>query len=131
MAGKSIRLSRKCVISIFSLVWIFLFITHLLFSSLQLTAVHFIGQMFNTLKTRQRDVQCNEISLMLADYNIFGDLCDRISPFYDFGVYLLRGHTLFTLTFLIIALIIFVVTVCHHRNVRRQNNVLSGETRFI
>uniref|UniRef100_A0A0R3RZP6 G_PROTEIN_RECEP_F1_2 domain-containing protein n=1 Tax=Elaeophora elaphi TaxID=1147741 RepID=A0A0R3RZP6_9BILA len=129
MAGKSIRLSRKCVISIFSLVWIFLFITHLLFSSLQLTAIHFIDQMFNTLKARRQDVQCSEISLMLADCNVFGDLCDRISPFHNFGVYLLRGHTLFTLTFLAIALVIFAVTVCYHRNVRRQHNVLSGEIR--
>ncbi|KAM3722166.1 NAD(P)H-quinone oxidoreductase subunit 5, chloroplastic [Dirofilaria immitis] len=129
MAGKSIRLSRKCVISIFSFVWIFLFITHFIFSSLQLAAIHFIGQMFKILKTHQYDIGCDEINLTLANYNIFGNLCDRISPFYNFGVYLLRGHTLFTLTFLAIALIIFAITVCYHRNVRRQNNLLNGEIR--
>ncbi|VDK70528.1 unnamed protein product [Litomosoides sigmodontis] len=68
-------------------------------------------------------------NLMLADYNVFGDLCDRILPFHNFGVYLLRGHTLFTLTCLVIALVIFIVTVCYHRHVREQNDVLSGEKR--
>ncbi|OZC06117.1 hypothetical protein X798_06897 [Onchocerca flexuosa] len=67
---------------------------------------------------------------MVADYNVFGDLCDRISPFYNFGVYLLRGHTLFTLTFLVIGLMIFVVTFCYHRNIRRESNVFRGKTRL-
>ncbi|CAG9537300.1 unnamed protein product [Cercopithifilaria johnstoni] len=66
---------------------------------------------------------------MLADYNIFGDFCDRILPFLNFGVYLLHGHTFFTLTLLAIALIIFIVTVFYHRNIRRQNNVLRREKR--
>ncbi|VDM93743.1 unnamed protein product, partial [Onchocerca ochengi] len=129
MVGKSIRLSRKCVILIFSLVWIFLFITHLLFSSLQLTAIHFIGQLLKILKAHRHDVQCTEKSLMVADYNVFGDLCDRISPFHNFGVYLLRGHTFFTLTFLVIGLVIFVVTICYHRSIRRESNLLSGKRR--
>ncbi|VBB32269.1 unnamed protein product [Acanthocheilonema viteae] len=94
-----------------------------------MAAIHFIGQIFNTLKSRRQEVQCNEISSMLSDYNVFGDLCDQILPFHNFGVYLLRGHTLFTLTFLVIALVIFIVTVCYHRNVRRQNNVLNEEIR--
>uniref|UniRef100_A0A1I7V8D8 7TM_GPCR_Srx domain-containing protein n=1 Tax=Loa loa TaxID=7209 RepID=A0A1I7V8D8_LOALO len=83
--------------------------------------------MFST--TRQYDAQCSKRSLMLADYNIFGDLCERISPFHNFGVYLLHGHTLFTLTFLVIALAIFIITICYNRNVRRQSNVFSGEIR--
>lgn len=68
---------------------------------------------------------------MQTDYNAFGDLCDQILPFHDFGVYLLRGHTIFTLTFLVKSFIIFVATVCYHRNVRKQMNVLNGKTRFI
>uniref|UniRef100_A0A915PMN5 G-protein coupled receptors family 1 profile domain-containing protein n=1 Tax=Setaria digitata TaxID=48799 RepID=A0A915PMN5_9BILA len=68
-------------------------------------------------------------NLIPSDYDVFGGLCDQISPFHNFGVYLLRGHTLFTLTFLVISLMIFVITLCYHRNVFRQNTMLGGETR--
>ncbi|VDM95659.1 unnamed protein product [Thelazia callipaeda] len=111
MAGKTMRLSRMCVILVFSFVWVFLFIAHSLFSFLQLIAISSMGRMIT--------------ALVLSNYGIFRDLCDRVSPFHNFGVYLLRGHTFFTLTFLAVAFSVFVITVCYNRSIRRQDTILN------
>ncbi|VDK64523.1 unnamed protein product [Gongylonema pulchrum] len=58
MAGKAIRLSRRCVIAVFSLLWIFLFLSHLVFSSLQLAAVRAIDEMFTGLAASRHDADC-------------------------------------------------------------------------
>lgn len=119
MAGKMMKLSRKCVILTFLFIWLFLFLTHLAFSSLQRKTIHAISEMFSDLAATQFDVQCHE--MVNSKYIAIGNLCDGVLPFYNFGVYLLRGHTFFTLIFLLLALIILALTISYHRGIRGQN----------
>uniref|UniRef100_A0AC34QYR9 G-protein coupled receptors family 1 profile domain-containing protein n=1 Tax=Panagrolaimus sp. JU765 TaxID=591449 RepID=A0AC34QYR9_9BILA len=59
-----------------------------------------------------------------SDYREIGQKCDRVAVFHEFGVYLLRGHTLFTLIFLLISILVFVVTLLYHLRVRTQHDFL-------
>lgn len=60
-----------------------------------------------------------------SDFFEIGQNCDLISVFHDFGVYLLRGHTLFTLIFLSASIFVFFITFICHWRVRLQHIFLS------
>lgn len=60
-----------------------------------------------------------------SDYVEIGGRCDRVAIFHIFGVYLLRGHTLFTLFFLVASIVVFLLTSVYHWRVRAQHNFLS------
>uniref|UniRef100_A0A914RV21 Uncharacterized protein n=1 Tax=Parascaris equorum TaxID=6256 RepID=A0A914RV21_PAREQ len=111
MEGKAIHLSKICVVTVFSLVWLFLFVTHIVFSALQFTAIHSIDEMFTRLALSRDSFDCARLITVLlitkiafskavSEYVEIGEHCDRVAPFHNFGVYLLRGHTFFTVTFL-------------------------------
>uniref|UniRef100_A0A0K0F8H1 G_PROTEIN_RECEP_F1_2 domain-containing protein n=1 Tax=Strongyloides venezuelensis TaxID=75913 RepID=A0A0K0F8H1_STRVS len=126
MSGKAIRLSKFCVITVFSLVWIFLIITHIIFSLLQISAITYLDNLLDGVSSsyRRYEFECTNKDRHSSHYNDIGQRCDRVEPYHRFGVYLLRGHTLFTLIFLFVALIVFVVTLFYHWKVRHQNGVL-------
>ncbi|KAI6178641.1 G-PROTEIN-RECEP-F1-2 domain-containing protein [Aphelenchoides besseyi] len=105
MSGEAIRLSRRCVIAVFSCVWIFLIVTHVVFSALQYSAINSLDQFFLSGVSGPGSLKCDH--KLLSDYVEMGGTCDRVAIFHQFGVYLLRGHTLFTLTFLVASIIVF------------------------
>ncbi|KAI1728803.1 hypothetical protein DdX_01006 [Ditylenchus destructor] len=123
MAGKAIKLSRKCVVSVFTLVWLFLIVTHVLFSALQYSAITNLDQLISKVKTHTASMQCNRSQY--SDFVEIGQRCDLISVFHDFGVYLLRGHTLFTLCFLVASVVVFSITFLCHWRVRSQHDFLT------
>lgn len=55
---------------------------------------------------------------------VLGKICDYVAIFHTFGVYLLRGHTLFTLFFLFASIFVFIVTMFYHWRVRIQHDFL-------
>ncbi|CAD5209790.1 unnamed protein product [Bursaphelenchus xylophilus] len=129
MSGKAIKLSKKCVISVFSCVWIFLIVTHVIFSALQFSAIINLDHLFSQLKKHTGSLKCSE-NQPKSDYIEIGERCDRVAIFHTFGVYLLRGHTLFTLTFLLASIIVFTLTVVYHwRVVSSQHDFLSSGLR--
>ncbi|KAI6203340.1 G-PROTEIN-RECEP-F1-2 domain-containing protein [Aphelenchoides besseyi] len=117
MSGEAIRLSRRCVIAVFSCVWIFLIVTHVVFSALQYSAINSLDQFFLSGVSGPGSLKCDH--KLLSDYVEMGGTCDRVAIFHQFGVYLLRGHTLFTLTFLVASIIVFF-----GYNVRLQHDIL-------
>uniref|UniRef100_A0A158P7J1 G_PROTEIN_RECEP_F1_2 domain-containing protein n=1 Tax=Angiostrongylus cantonensis TaxID=6313 RepID=A0A158P7J1_ANGCA len=124
MSGKSIHLSRVSVISVFSCVWIFLILTHLLFSTLQVNAIQNLDELFSTLSKGKTYLQT-----VRSNYAEIASQCDRTAVFHAFGAYLLRGHTLFTLFFLFASIVIFTITVAYHCRVRRQHDFLQSGLR--
>ncbi|KAJ1372620.1 hypothetical protein KIN20_034814 [Parelaphostrongylus tenuis] len=124
MSGKTIHLSRVSVISVFSCVWIFLILSHLLFSTLQISAIQNLDELFSTLSKGKTYLQCEQT--IRSDYAEIASQCDRTAVFHAFGAYLLRGHTLFTLFFLSASIVIFTITVAYHCRVRRQNFLQSA-----
>uniref|UniRef100_A0A1I8BUU1 G_PROTEIN_RECEP_F1_2 domain-containing protein n=1 Tax=Meloidogyne hapla TaxID=6305 RepID=A0A1I8BUU1_MELHA len=128
MDGKGIRLSKRYVICLFSCVWLLLIISHISFSALQYFAVSELHRLLNQLKTTVGFYLCNRNDR----YSVFseiGERCDSISVFHDFGHFLLRGHTLFTLFFLFVSIAIFLVTICCHWRVNLQHEMLSRNSR--
>uniref|UniRef100_A0A914CD23 G-protein coupled receptors family 1 profile domain-containing protein n=1 Tax=Acrobeloides nanus TaxID=290746 RepID=A0A914CD23_9BILA len=121
MSGKTIRLSKRCVVLVFCCVWSFLFVTHLIFSALQFSAITSLDQLFSTLSTGPSSLRCS--STIVSDFTEVGQRCDRAAVFHAFGVYLLRGHTIFTLTFLVASIVVFVVTMFCHWKVRAHNDI--------
>ncbi|CAD5206727.1 unnamed protein product [Bursaphelenchus okinawaensis] len=128
MSGKAIKLSKKCVISVFSCVWIFLIVTHVIFSALQFSAITNLDHLFSQLQKQPGSLKCSD-SAPKSDYIEVGGRCDGVAIFHTFGVYLLRGHTLFTLTFLLASIIVFTLTVVYHWRVRSQHMFLSTSFR--
>nr|CAD2157274.1 unnamed protein product [Meloidogyne enterolobii] len=59
-------------------------------------------------------------------FNEIGERCDSISVFHDFGHFLLRGHTLFTLFFLFVSIAIFLATIFCHWRVNLQHDFLNS-----
>ncbi|TKR93895.1 hypothetical protein L596_008267 [Steinernema carpocapsae] len=129
MSGKAIRLSRRYVICIFALVWLFLIVTHLIFSALQFSAITNLDSLFSRLAMGRRSLDCT--IKLASDYEEIGERCDKVAPFHRFGVYLLRGHTLFTLLFLSASMVIFTVTLAYHWKVRRQHDFLTSGLRYL
>uniref|UniRef100_A0A914ZC04 G-protein coupled receptors family 1 profile domain-containing protein n=1 Tax=Panagrolaimus superbus TaxID=310955 RepID=A0A914ZC04_9BILA len=127
MSGKAIRLSRRCVILVFAFVWVFLIFTHLIFSALQFSAIQNLDNMFNILQSNPGSLNCSRS--IKSDYVEVGKHCDRVAIFHTFGVYLLRGHTLFTLTFLVAAILVFMITLLYHWRVRSQHDFLGDNMR--
>ncbi|KJH43507.1 hypothetical protein DICVIV_10487 [Dictyocaulus viviparus] len=128
LAGKSIHLSRISVISVFSCVWIFLILTHLLFSMLQVNAIQNLDELFSTLSKGKTYLQC-EIKPQ-SNYAEIASHCDRTAVFHTFGAYLLRGHTLFTLLFLYASILIFTITVTYHCRISKQQDFLQNGLRY-
>ncbi|VDO35166.1 unnamed protein product [Haemonchus placei] len=127
MAGKSIHLSRVSVVSVFACVWVFLIMTHVLFSTLQINAIKNLDELFSTLAKGKTYLQC-EITPR-SNYEEIATQCDRTAVFHAFGAYLLRGHTLFTLLFLFASIMIFTVTVAYHCRIRRQHDFIHSGLR--
>ncbi|KAK6729173.1 hypothetical protein RB195_006300 [Necator americanus] len=127
MSGKSIHLSRVSVISVFACVWVFLIFSHLLFSMLQINAIQNLDELFSTLSKGKTYLQC-EI-LPVSNYAEIAGHCDRTAVFHAFGVYLLRGHTLFTLLFLVASILIFTITITYHCRIRRQHDFIHSGLR--
>ncbi|CAI5455951.1 unnamed protein product [Caenorhabditis angaria] len=126
MSGKSIHLSRVSVISVFACVWIFLIASHAMFSTMQMNAIQNLDKLFAVLaRGKKTPTNCKGNS----DYEEIGSHCDRTAVFHSFGVYLLRGHTIFTVLFLSASIVIFVITVTYHINVRRQHEIIHSELR--
>ncbi|KAK5985169.1 hypothetical protein GCK32_011863, partial [Trichostrongylus colubriformis] len=122
MAGKSIHLSRVSVISVFACVWMFLIMSHVLFSTLQISAIKNLDELFSTLSKGKTYLQC-EVRPR-SNYEEIATQCDRTAVFHAFGAYLLRGHTLFTLLFLAASIMIFTITVAYHFRIRRQHDFI-------
>lgn len=59
MRGKAIKLSRCYVITVFSLVWLFLTVTHVSFSAMQYSAVSELDLLFSGLASTS-SLQCNK-----------------------------------------------------------------------
>ncbi|VDO63793.1 unnamed protein product [Heligmosomoides polygyrus] len=127
MAGKSIHLSRVSVISVFACVWVFLIMSHVLFSTLQINAIKNLDELFETLSKGKTYLQC-EITAR-SNYEEIASQCDRTAVFHAFGAYLLRGHTLFTLLFLAASITIFTITVAYHCRIRRQHDFIHSGLR--
>ncbi|VDK18887.1 unnamed protein product [Anisakis simplex] len=130
-------MSKTCVVVIFSFVWLFLFFTHIIFSSLHFTAIDNIDDMFARLASSRQSLSCtrfiyhcNPFFELVSEYAEIGERCDRVAPFHNFGVYLLRGHTFFTIIFLILALFIFMTTMICHCRMRKQRHLLGNGVRF-
>lgn len=58
MSGKAIKLSRSCVVSVFALVWIFLIVTHVIFSALQFSAITNLDHLFSRLSSGPGSLTC-------------------------------------------------------------------------
>uniref|UniRef100_A0A1I7W8V3 MFS domain-containing protein n=1 Tax=Heterorhabditis bacteriophora TaxID=37862 RepID=A0A1I7W8V3_HETBA len=129
MSGKSIHLSRMSVVSVFACVWIFLIFTHVLFSSLQINAIQNLDELFSTLAKGRQYLQCGVN--VLSGYTEIASQCDRTAVFHAFGAYLLRGHTLFTVLFLLASITIFVITISYHLKVRRQHDFIHSGLRSV
>ncbi|VDM45033.1 unnamed protein product [Toxocara canis] len=127
MEGKAIHLSKTCVVVVFSLVWLLLFVSHFIFSALQFTAIHSVDEMFMRLASSRQSLDCK--SKPISEYAEIGERCDSVAPFHNFGVYLLRGHTFFTITFLAMSLLIFMTTMICHWKVRKQHHLLGNGVR--
>ncbi|KAK5979426.1 hypothetical protein GCK32_013130 [Trichostrongylus colubriformis] len=127
MAGKSIHLSRVSVISVFACVWMFLIMSHVLFSTLQISAIKNLDELFSTLSKGKTYLQC-EVRPR-SNYEEIATQCDRTAVFHAFGAYLLRGHTLFTLLFLAASIMIFTITVAYHFRIRRQHDFIHSGLR--
>jgi hypothetical protein len=76
-----------------------------------------------------KELNCFCRSERHSEFNDIGDRCDSISVFHDFGHFLLRGHTLFTLFFLFISIAIFLATIFCHWRVNHQHEMLNANTR--
>ncbi|CAD6188715.1 unnamed protein product [Caenorhabditis auriculariae] len=127
MSGKSIHLSRLSVISVFACVWIFLIASHAMFSTMQMSAIQNLDELFLTLAKGRGSLKCNRT--LHSGYEEIASHCDRTAVFHAFGAYLLRGHTMFTVLFLSASIIIFVITVTYHLKVRRQHEIVHTELR--
>nr|CAD2180076.1 unnamed protein product [Meloidogyne enterolobii] len=125
MDGKGIRLSKRYVICLFSCVWFVLIISHISFSALQYFAVSELHRLLNQLKTTVGFYLCNRND-RYSVFNEIGERCDSISVFHDFGHFLLRGHTLFTLFFLFVSIAIFLATIFCHWRVNLQHDFLNS-----
>ncbi|KAE9555719.1 hypothetical protein FO519_001071 [Halicephalobus sp. NKZ332] len=128
MSGKAIKLSKKCVILVFAFVWAFLIGTHIVFSALQFSAITHLDHMFSQLNSNPGSLNCGKP--ITSDYREIGQKCDRVAVFHTFGVYLLRGHTLFTLIFLVTSILVYAVTSLYHLKVRAQHDFLNGNRSF-
>lgn len=60
MSGKAIKLSRHYVVCIFALVWLFLLITHILFSALQYSAIKTLDRLFSNVASTHGMPLCNK-----------------------------------------------------------------------
>ncbi|WKX90403.1 hypothetical protein Q1695_009336 [Nippostrongylus brasiliensis] len=127
MSGKCIHLSRVSVVSVFACVWVFLIMSHVLFSTLQINAIRNLDELFETLSKGKTYLQC-EITAR-SNYEEIATQCDRTAVFHAFGAYLLRGHTLFTLLFLAASITIFTITVAYHCRIRRQHDFIHSGLR--
>ncbi|CAB3410370.1 unnamed protein product [Caenorhabditis bovis] len=125
MSGKSIHLSKISVISVFACVWIFLIASHAMFSTMQMSAIQNLDELFSTLAKGRVSLSCN--AAQNSGYEEIAAHCDRTAIFHAFGAYLLRGHTLFTVLFLSASIVIFVITVTYHIKVRRQHDIIHNE----
>lgn len=59
MSGKGIRLSRSKVVSVFGGVWLFLIVSHVLFSALQYFAISQLDELFTDLATTHGQFSCS------------------------------------------------------------------------
>ncbi|KAI6182823.1 G-PROTEIN-RECEP-F1-2 domain-containing protein [Aphelenchoides bicaudatus] len=128
MSGEAIRLSRQYVVAVFATVWIFLMVTHVIFSVLQYIAITNLDLFFARCDAKLSKVhlKCVPDNKYESEYTVLGEICSKISVFHTFGVYLLRGHTLFTLFFLFASIFVFLVTMFYHWRVRLQHDNLLG-----
>uniref|UniRef100_A0A914H2C7 G-protein coupled receptors family 1 profile domain-containing protein n=1 Tax=Globodera rostochiensis TaxID=31243 RepID=A0A914H2C7_GLORO len=124
MSGKGIRLSRGKVIAVFGGVWLFLVVSHVLFSALQYFAISQLHELLE-LTSNPSQFACRRSASFMV-YKEIGERCDRLGVYQDLGHFLLRGHTLFTVVLLSISLVIFVVTVYCHRRVQKQHHFLNA-----
>uniref|UniRef100_A0A183C9Q9 G_PROTEIN_RECEP_F1_2 domain-containing protein n=1 Tax=Globodera pallida TaxID=36090 RepID=A0A183C9Q9_GLOPA len=124
MSGKGIRLSRGKVITVFGGVWLFLVVSHVLFSALQYFAISQLHELLEMTSNPSQFACRRSASFMV--YKEIGERCDRLGVYQDLGHFLLRGHTLFTVVLLSISLVIFVVTVYCHRRVQKQHHFLNA-----
>jgi hypothetical protein len=58
MAGEAIRLSRKYVTAVFATVWIFLIVTHVIFSVLQYVAITNLDLFFARCDSKFEHLKC-------------------------------------------------------------------------
>ena len=58
MAGEAIRLSRRYVIAVFATVWIFLVVTHVIFSVLQYIAINNLDLFFARCDSKFEQLKC-------------------------------------------------------------------------
>ncbi|KAL3107815.1 hypothetical protein niasHT_017047 [Heterodera trifolii] len=124
MSGKGIRISRAKVIAVFAGVWLFLVVSHVLFSALQYFAVSQLHELLELTSSNPSQFACRRSATFMV-YNEIGERCDRLAVYQELGHFLLRGHTLFTVVLLSISLVIFVITVYCHRRVQRQHHFLN------
>ncbi|GMT02671.1 hypothetical protein PENTCL1PPCAC_24845, partial [Pristionchus entomophagus] len=134
MTGKSTHLARRSVVAVFAFVWMFLIISHIIFSMMQISAIRNLDELFTVLSTgTARQVACkgNETdpNPVLSDYDAIASLCDKTAVFHALGAYLLRGHTLFTVIFLSVSILIFGSTVFYHHHMKKQNAILQAGLR--
>ncbi|CAI4224218.1 unnamed protein product [Auanema sp. JU1783] len=118
MAGSSVHISKIAVVSLFAGVWIVLIVTHVMFSTMQISAIRHLDELFATLIKGRVYLNCGTIPR--SGYEEIAGQCDRTAVFHMFGAYLLRGHTLFTLFFLTASIVIFTVTITYHIKVHRD-----------
>ncbi|GMT31046.1 hypothetical protein PFISCL1PPCAC_22343 [Pristionchus fissidentatus] len=134
MTGKSTHIARRNVVALFACVWMFLIISHIIFSMMQISAIRNLDELFTVLSTgTQRQVSCKgnqtNPSPVLSDYDAIAALCDKTAVFHALGAYLLRGHTLFTVIFLSASIFIFISTVVYHHHMKKQNSILQAGLR--
>uniref|UniRef100_A0AC35UAI0 G_PROTEIN_RECEP_F1_2 domain-containing protein n=1 Tax=Rhabditophanes sp. KR3021 TaxID=114890 RepID=A0AC35UAI0_9BILA len=75
MSGKAIRLSKSCVIMVFAFVWIFLIITHVAFSTLQIDAISNLDSLLVGIKPTYRDsfFACSNPIRLKSEYLDIGE----------------------------------------------------------
>lgn len=74
MAGEAIRLSRRYVIAVFSTVWAFLIVSHVIFSVLQYVAITNLDLFFGRCGSKYEQLKCS------ADgYAYFDSLCKYVA----------------------------------------------------
>uniref|UniRef100_A0A7E4UYD4 G_PROTEIN_RECEP_F1_2 domain-containing protein n=1 Tax=Panagrellus redivivus TaxID=6233 RepID=A0A7E4UYD4_PANRE len=127
MSGAAVKLSRRYVIALFSVVWVVLVTSHIVFSVMQFMVIWKLDHMFSMLSASPGSLNCS--APLTSDYTGISSQCDAVAIFHDNGVYLLRGHTLFTLVFMVISTIIFCLTLWYHWRVRSQHDFLGDNMR--
>jgi hypothetical protein len=106
-------LSNTTVIGIFVLFWFFLLLTQSVFAILQYLTIGNMQGLFVRLSTI--DVDCQSKIDDAPNFAAIANQCHRLEPYHQFGIYLLRGQSLFTVAFLFISLAIVTVILVYHR----------------